>query len=294
MSRSGCPRSAASRCRSRWCRSDWARRGGRSRPRPRPSAAPGRLCCAAPRTATLSSRTAGTGFSMPHSSGSPIRNRWRSVSTVLQAWSSTACSLGSRTRPWLPARAACASSNGVEPVPSEEEVLMFASPIPRPSWAMMLALGLAFALGIGAADAQQPSASAIATAKEVITAKGAAALYSPLVSGVIERTKSVFLQTNPMLGKDLNEVATKLHTEYATRSAEIVNDVAKLYASRFTEQELKDILAFYKSPLGRKLIVEEPAILDQSMKNAQTWAENLSQEVIAKMRAEMKKRGHDI
>jgi hypothetical protein len=40
--------------------------------------------------------------------------------------------------------------------------------------------------------------------------------------------------------------------------------------------------------------VEEPAILDQSMKNAQVWAENLSQEVIAKMRTEMKKRGHDI
>src|SRR5262249_55386614 len=79
---------------------------------------------------------------------------------------------------------------GVEPVPSREEVLMFAFPIPRPPCAMMLALGLAFALGIGAAHAQQqPSASAIATAKEVITAKGAAALYSPLVSGVIERTK---------------------------------------------------------------------------------------------------------
>jgi hypothetical protein len=171
---------------------------------------------------------------------------------------------------------------------------MFASPTLRAPCAAMLALGLAFALGIGAADAQQPSPSAIATAKEVITAKGAAALYGPLVSGVIERTKGIFLQTNPMLGKDLNEVAAKLHNEYGPRSAEIVNEVAKLYASRFTEQELKDTLAFYKSPLGRKLIVEEPAILDQSMKTAQTWAENLSQEVIAKMRAEMKKRGHDI
>ena len=171
---------------------------------------------------------------------------------------------------------------------------MFASPTLRAPCAVTLALGLALALGIGAADAQQPSPSAVATAKEVITAKGATALYSPLVSGVIERTKSVFLQTNPMLGKDLNEVAAKLHSEYGARSAELVNEVAKLYASRFTEQELKDTLAFYKSPLGRKLIVEEPAILDQSMKTAQTWAENLSQEVIAKMRAEMKKRGHDI
>src|ERR1700757_4576809 len=239
MNRSGCPPSAASRCRSRWCRSDWARRGARSRPRARLSVAPGRPCCGAPRMATLSSRTAGTGFSMPHSSGSPIRNRSPSVSTVLQAWSSTGCSLGSRTRPFLPARAAYASSSGVESVSSEEEVLMFVSLTLRAPCAVTLALGLAVALGIGAADAQQqPSASAIAG------------------------------------GKDLNEVAAKLHTEYTSRSAEIVNDVAKLYASRFTEQELKDILAFYKSPLGRKLIVEEPAILDQSMKNAQVWAEN--------------------
>src|SRR6516165_3473501 len=190
--------------------------------------------------------------------------------------------------------AVVAGSSGVEPVSSEEEVLMFAFPTLRAPCAVTLALGLAFALGIATADAQQPSPSAVATAKEVITAKGATALYSPLVSGVIERTKSVFLQTNPMLGKDLNEVAAKLHSEYGARSAELVNEVAKLYASRFTEQELKDTLAFYKSPLGRKLIVEEPAVLDQSMKTAQTWAENLSQEVIAKMRAEMKKRGHDI
>src|SRR5215471_9190911 len=146
MNRSGCPRSAASRCRSRWCPSDWARRGARSRPRPRPSVAPGRPCCDAPRMATLSSRTAGTGSSMPHSSGSPIRSRSPSVSTVLQAWSSTACSLGSRTRPWWPARAAYASSSGVEPVLSEEEVLMFASPTLRAPCAVTLALGLALAL----------------------------------------------------------------------------------------------------------------------------------------------------
>ena len=171
---------------------------------------------------------------------------------------------------------------------------MFSHPTTRLHCAALLALGLALTLGVAAAAAQQPSASAVATAKEVIAAKGAGGLYSPLVSGVIERTKGVLLQTNPMLSKDLNEVAAKLHKDYAPRSAEILNEVAKLYASRFTEQELKDALAFYKSPLGRKLVTEEPNILDQSMKTAQTWAEGLSQEIIAKMRAEMKKRGHDI
>ena len=155
-------------------------------------------------------------------------------------------------------------------------------------------LGIALAASIGTAIAQQPSAAALATAKELITVKGATALWAPLVPGVIEQAKSVFLQTNPMLSKDLNEVAAKLRTDYAARSAEVVNDVAKLYAERFTEQELKDALAFYKSPLGKKMVTEEPAILDQSMRNAQTWANRLSEEVIGKMRAEMRKRGHDI
>jgi hypothetical protein len=164
----------------------------------------------------------------------------------------------------------------------------------KPRCAVMLALGLALAMSVGTAAAQQPSAVAIATAKEVITVKGAVALFLPLVPGVIEQAKSVFLQANPTLGKDLNEVAAKLRTDYAPRGAEVVNDVAKLYASRFTEQELKDALAFYKSPLGRKLVTEEPGILEQSMRNAQTWANRLSEEIIGKMRAEMKKRGQEI
>jgi hypothetical protein len=174
---------------------------------------------------------------------------------------------------------------------------MFAYPTARAARAFLLGaamLGVASAASIGTAAAQQPSAAAIATAKELITVKGADALWQPLVPGVIEQAKSVFLQTNPMLSKDLNEVAAKLRTEYAARSAEVLTDIAKLYASRFTEQELKDSLAFYKSPLGKKMLAEEPAILDQTMKNAQNWANRLSDEIIGKMRAEMRKRGHDI
>jgi hypothetical protein len=155
-------------------------------------------------------------------------------------------------------------------------------------------LGLGLLLSSATVGAQQPSATAIATAKELITVKGATALYDPILTGVVEKAKGVFLQTNPMLQKDLNEVAAKLRTELAPRIAEVVNETARLYASRFTEQELKDAIAFYKSPLGRKLLAEEPALADQSMRSAATWADKLSEEVMNKMRAEMRRRGHDM
>jgi uncharacterized protein len=169
---------------------------------------------------------------------------------------------------------------------------MFAQPMARAVCTMALAVVLA--APVGTAGAEQSSAGTLATAKELIVAKGGNALYEPIAPGVIEKAKSVFLQANPMLGKDLNEVAAKLRAEFAARTAEILNDAAKLYAARFKEQELKDALAFYKSPLGRKLLAEEPRILDESMRHAQSWADRLSEEVISKMRTEMKKRGHEI
>jgi hypothetical protein len=140
----------------------------------------------------------------------------------------------------------------------------------------------------------QPSANAVLLAKEIITAKGANKMYEPVIVEVVDRTKGVLLQTNPMLSRDLNEIAARLKTEYAPRVGEILNEVAKMYASRFTEAELKDVLAFYKSAVGQKIIVQEPQILDQSIAFAEGWADKFSQEVAGKIRAEMKKKGHEL
>src|SRR6476660_9210842 len=142
------------------------------------------------------------------------------------------------------------------------------------------------------ADAQQRSAAAIQTAKEVVTATGAMALFNPLIPGVIEQAKNLFLQQNPGLSKDLNEITTKMRADLAPRFTELTDEVAKLYAAHFSEAELKQVLAFYKSPVGMKLIAEQPKVGEESLKFAQDWANKLSDQVIANMRDELKKRGH--
>jgi uncharacterized protein len=140
----------------------------------------------------------------------------------------------------------------------------------------------------------QPSAAAVALAREIIVAKGSSGGFESVGASVIERVKALFQQTSPALGKELNEVAAKLRVDYAARFAEPTNNAAKLYAGKFTEPELKDILAFYKSPLGKKVVVQEPLIIEESMSGLDQWASALSEEIIAKMRAEMKKKGHDL
>lgn len=160
--------------------------------------------------------------------------------------------------------------------------------------ARLVVIAIALAVSSPAAYAQQPSATAVATAKDIINTTGANALFTPLIAGVVEQAKILLLQQNPNLSKVLTEVADKMRADLAPRFDEIGNELANLYATSFTEQELKDLLAFYKSPLGKKLLIEQPKIADASLKFAQNWANALSDEVIAKMRAELKKRGHPL
>ncbi len=145
-----------------------------------------------------------------------------------------------------------------------------------------------------AAPTQRPSAASILLAKQIIELKGIRELLAPLVRGVVEKVKDQFLQTNLMWQKDFDEVAAGMEKEYQPRVDELVDASARIYASHFTEAELKQLLAFYQSPLGRKMVSEEPKALNESMANAGQWADSFSVEVAAKMRAEMKKRGHDI
>jgi hypothetical protein len=143
------------------------------------------------------------------------------------------------------------------------------------------------------AYAQQPSAAAMTTAKEFVNLSGATLIFSPLVSGVIEQSKMLFLQQEPGLAKDLNEIAAKLRTELNPRLEELNVEMARLYATKFNETELKEIMTFYNSSTGKKLLAEQPQVAEQSLKFAQDWSIKLSDEVVGKMRDELKKRGRN-
>ena len=162
---------------------------------------------------------------------------------------------------------------------------------------LRLAAALLFACTTfgGAVLAQPaPSATAVATARELVETKGGSAMFDPVIISMVEQTKGALLQTNPQLAKDLNDVAAQLRTEFGPKRDELMGYAAKLYAERFSEQELKDMLAFYKSPLGRKMTNVEPQVLDQTFNYIQQWGQQVSEQMMNRFRAEMKKKGHNL
>jgi uncharacterized protein len=179
----------------------------------------------------------------------------------------------------------------------------------RATRSVLLAVALIALGGGGAAYAEQkqappkiqtqplppePSANAMKIAREILDLKQTDIVFNAMVPGVIERVKAMLLQTNPTLRKDLDAVGLNLRKVFEPRTNDLMNDVAWLYASRFTEAELKEIVTFYRTPAGKKAIELEPAVFDDAMNGLKDWQEKFAEEVIARYRAEMKKRGHDL
>lgn len=170
--------------------------------------------------------------------------------------------------------------------------------------AACLALGLALACGPAEAQGPAPAAPApalkpatpacMAAAREILKMKNAPALYANAVPNIVTQTKDQLLTTNLNYQKDLNEVAVIVAQKMAGREKEIGEGMAQIYCNEFSEKELVDLVAFYKSPLGQKLLASEPRAIQFSMSYMNQWAQNFAEIVNGEFRAEMRKRGKQI
>lgn len=162
--------------------------------------------------------------------------------------------------------------------------------------AAVAAIALAIVSHAPTAQAQtaNPSAAAIASAKEILTLKQATGIYTGAVSNVIQNMKNTLLQSNLNYQRDLNEVATQIAGDMKARETQISNEIAKIYAQNFTDAELRELLAFYKSPIGQKSLTMEPKAVSDTMAYMDQWAVKFSEEVNGRFRAEMRKRGKEI
>jgi hypothetical protein len=162
-----------------------------------------------------------------------------------------------------------------------------------------LVLGLALTVTpAGAQTAPQvgkePSPASVAAAKEILAMKHASDMYASAVPNIVQQAKDRLLQNNLNYQKDLNEVAVIVAQKLAGKQQEIGEGMAKIYAAMFTEQELKDLVTFYKTPLGQKLLLMEPQAIQTSMAYMNQWAQGFAEVVGGEFSAEMKKRGKPI
>jgi len=156
--------------------------------------------------------------------------------------------------------------------------------------------GMALLLLAGPALAQQPaepSTTHLAVAREVAVGSGIARSYDAIIEPTLDQLRRMNV-TRPEIREDLDKVVELLRPEMELQKQQMIAATARVYTRFLTEPELKELAAFFKSPVGLKYVNTQPQVLDDIVKEMATWSQNLSEYVIIRARAEMAKRGHQL
>ncbi len=145
-----------------------------------------------------------------------------------------------------------------------------------------------------AAPAAAISASHLAVARDVVVSSGIARSIDTIAPQFAEQVRQTFSATRPEIMKDLNEVLTALRPEVDKERDEMVMATARIFAQRMSEAELTEIARFFASPAGKHYVEAQPQMLDAMFNQMQAWTQRLSENIVTRVRAEMRKRGHEI
>lgn len=163
----------------------------------------------------------------------------------------------------------------------------------------LVAACLAAVLLVPAAVAQQRTAVPPVTeghlvlAREVVNITGVSALFDAFLPQFGAQIRQNMV-TRPELTKDLDQVLDKLNPELEQQKQVMVDLSARYFANRFTEAELKELITFFKTPLGQKYLDNAPRILDALAVETQRWTSVVAQNLMTRVREEMGKRGHQM
>ncbi|MBI3219758.1 MAG: DUF2059 domain-containing protein [Bacteroidetes bacterium] len=78
-----------------------------------------------------------------------------------------------------------------------------------------------------------------------------------------------------------NEMESELS---GTSIDELVGHLSPVYKKYLTESDLNEIIAFYSSPIGKKMADSTPGIMTESMQAGQVWGQAVATRVLNKLK----------
>jgi hypothetical protein len=67
---------------------------------------------------------------------------------------------------------------------------------------------------------------------------------------------------------------------------ELIKEDIAIYDKYYTHDEIKQLINFYESPVGKKSVEISPMVLKESMANGQKWGEKVGKELVKELMAE--------
>jgi hypothetical protein len=155
-------------------------------------------------------------------------------------------------------------------------------------------LGAAILLAALPAMAQEVAPEQLALARKYIDLTDRAAVYEVTLVEIGIGTMRQIVQQNPEISDETNTAVGKVLEEYRARKGELLDQFARVYAVRFTTEELQEIVTFYESPTGQKLAQANTEVNADLQAVLQVFTNNTRSEFFAKVRAELRAQGFEV
>jgi hypothetical protein len=152
----------------------------------------------------------------------------------------------------------------------------------------------------GAQEAQAPATApaaagqeAIAAARDLVETTGAVSIMQEMLEKMREPMIKAAQQQVPQLPAATVQQAIDevVMPEIRLHLPEFKQIFTEIYVRHFTADELRGLVAFYATPLGRKSLQVLPQITQESMMAGQRWGQAIVQRALVKHRDELRRRG---
>lgn len=135
-----------------------------------------------------------------------------------------------------------------------------------------LAMATTTCLAQNNAAQNDPSTDALIVAEHILDVTGAKARTMQVVDLMLPSvTELIKKQVPDISDKVLQDFKAAFHDEMQKTVPDVLRAEARVYAMHFTTAELNDLLAFYHTPLGQKMLVEQPKIIQEILPLGKEW-----------------------
>ena len=111
--------------------------------------------------------------------------------------------------------------------------------------------------------------------RQLMEVTGAAKMGNQMITSMI----SSYKQSIPDVPADFWDAFIK-----EADMSQLMDHIIPIYAEQFTDDDIQQMLAFYQTPIGKKMIEKMPIILQQSMQLGGQWGKQLSEKVLEKLK----------
>ena len=156
----------------------------------------------------------------------------------------------------------------------------------------LMIIGVMLLFSISTAPAQTPSPEALAVARSLISTMKLTDQYKALLPVILLSIKPAVVQGRAEIERDYDAMAAQIADAYAPYYSSMVDSAASLYASNFTVDELREIDAFYRLPVGQKLLQKLLPITQQSMQIGQDASRKAAEDLRIRFTDLLRQKGH--